>query len=657
MKAFFTFWKIPRTILGLSLFLFWTKEVVGQAPMTVESISLNKYGVENALVYKPSNYSPAKKYPLLMFYHGDGEKGSSVTDLSKLYNNSNAGGPAYFIAHNQWPDSFYNYKDGRYYQFIVVEPQSDGWEPINQNYPLASIINKYSIDTTRIYMTGLSAGGWTLWNYCAHYTVTPKYKVAAIVPMSMATGPDTKDAAWVVADSIRSWGFGDTAGDVWGIKTSEGVNLMNAIVPGIARFTNTPGTGHGGWGLHYNPSYKELIDGHSVNIYEWLLWWRRRSSDHSTPPVNRSPVVDAGRDSAIRLPLDSILLSGSVSLASNEKISSYRWTEISGPLGAEIISPSSSATWIKDLTEGSYAFQLTVTDEKGDAGSGKVEVTVNPAVNQSPVIVIQSDTVITLPVDSILLEGNRSFDSDGTIVDYKWVRISGPTSFNMTNANSATARITNLVAGTYVFELTVIDDQGATASAKVTMTLKQKPNQNPIANAGRNVNITLPQDFVLLDGSASYDPDGAITKYQWTQLTGPNEALMYQIDSAKCAVKELQTGAYSFKLTVTDNSGESSTSTVDIFVTLPKDSLISTFFIYPNPVHELLHVRITQTLTGILLFRVIDMNGRIIKVYNYESLPKDIVKIIDIKNIPPGIYFWQLVENNQLKEMQKVVKY
>src|ERR1700761_7430743 len=76
-----------------------------------------------SLIYYPDDYnSGSTKYPLLVFLHGSGESGAN---LSQIYNNSNAGGPAYFIEHGSWPSSFTNPTDGKAYKFIVVSPQSN----------------------------------------------------------------------------------------------------------------------------------------------------------------------------------------------------------------------------------------------------------------------------------------------------------------------------------------------------------------------------------------------------------------------------------------------------------------------------------------------------------------------------------------------------
>ncbi|QNA45395.1 Kelch repeat-containing protein [Lacibacter sediminis] len=91
-------------------------------------------------------------------------------------------------------------------------------------------------------------------------------------------------------------------------------------------------------------------------------------------------------------------------------------------------------------------------------------------------------------------------------------------------------------------------------------------NLPPIAKAGADKTIKLPNDSTLLDGSASTDPDGRITEWSWKKVAGPAS---YAIkDSAKSVtpVKKLVPGVYSFELKVMDNEGLFAKDTVKIFV-------------------------------------------------------------------------------------------
>src|SRR5205085_9024059 len=131
-----------------------------------------------------------------------------------------------------------------------------------------------------------------------------------------------------------------------------------------------------------------------------------------------------------------------------------------------------------------------------------------------------SDISITLPVNTRSSYDVGS-DADGTISSYSWTKISGGAA-SIISAASASTSITGLVQGVYVFRLTVTDNQGATASDDVTVTVNaasSSSNQSPIANAGPDQTITLPVNSVTLNGSGA-DSDGTIASYQWTQISG-----------------------------------------------------------------------------------------------------------------------------------------
>ena len=68
--------------------------------------------------------------------------------------------------------------------------------------------------------------------------------------------------------------------------------------------------------------------------------------------------------------------------------------------------------------------------------------------------------------------GTKSTDADGWITGFKWTKISGPTSYTIVSPTANLTKLTNLVAGTYVFRVTVTDNKGGTDydDVKVTIT-------------------------------------------------------------------------------------------------------------------------------------------------------------------------------------------
>ncbi len=70
-------------------------------------------------------------------------------------------------------------------------------------------------------------------------------------------------------------------------------------------------------------------------------------------------------------------------------------------------------------------------------------------------------------------------------------------------------------------------------------------NKPPIAIAGPDQVITLPTDSVSLDGRSSSDPDGTISEWLWTKISGPAFNII-KTDSSKTWVKKLVIGVYKF---------------------------------------------------------------------------------------------------------------
>ena len=132
----------------------------------------------------------------------------------------------------------------------------------------------------------------------------------------------------------------------------------------------------------------------------------------------------------------------------------------------------------------------------------------------APVAVAGKDQSIVLPKDSALVNGDKSYDNTGSITNYGWTKLSGPASCNIIAAGAKTTWIKKLTEGTYVFELTVTNNFKLTAKDTLTIYVdKTKIARPPVAEAGPDQTIQLPNNNVTLDGSASSDPDNDISDY------------------------------------------------------------------------------------------------------------------------------------------------
>ena len=188
--------------------------------------------------------------------------------------------------------------------------------------------------------------------------------------------------------------------------------------------------------------------------------------------------------------------------------------------------------------------------------------------NKPPISIAGPDQVITLPTDSVLLDGRTSSDPDGMISSYLWTKISGPASFNIVKPTDSLTKVKTLVVGTYQFELKVADNGGLFAkdTMRVIVDSILRTNHPPIANAGTDQTIALPTNAVSLDGGASTDPENNISNYLWTKISGPSSFSIATANAVQTQLTNLIQGAYQLELKVTDSLGLFSKDTMQLIV-------------------------------------------------------------------------------------------
>lgn len=308
------------------------------------------------------------------------------------------------------------------------------------------------------------------------------------------------------------------------------------------KLTMYPGVGHNSWDRTYDNSgmgkESAQYDPFDMSIFDWFLQYSKKNIS-----------VNLGGDKSITLPTNSISLNSTAN--SSNGIKSYSWTKQSGP-SATLTNANTATVSVSAMIAGSYVFRLTITDNTNATAYDEIKVTVNPKPNAAPLANAGSDKIIALPVNSIAISGAAS-DTDGSISTYLWSKSSGP-SATLQNTDKATLNVTNMIAGSYVFKLTVTDNAGATASDEMKVTV-EGANKAPAANAGSDITIKLPVNSAALQGSAS-DSDGTIATYSWSKVSGGAANLQHQ-NTANLSVSGLLVGSYIFRLTVVDNEGAS----------------------------------------------------------------------------------------------------
>ncbi|XP_070822070.1 dyslexia-associated protein KIAA0319 isoform X2 [Chaetodon trifascialis] len=191
---------------------------------------------------------------------------------------------------------------------------------------------------------------------------------------------------------------------------------------------------------------------------------------------NRGPVAVVGPDRKLLLPVSSLLLDGSGS-TDDRGIISFHWDAVSGPPGLKMEGVDQAVATATGLRAGRYTFRLTVCDQEGATDSASLTVRVQEARSLPPVAHASGSHTLTLPNNSLVLRGSVT-DGDQTLVHYLWVRDSqSPAAGDVlySSETQASLFLTNLVEGTYLFQLRVTDAQGRSSAATATVEVRPEP--------------------------------------------------------------------------------------------------------------------------------------------------------------------------------------
>src|SRR5665213_531661 len=189
------------------------------------------------LLFLPQGYRESQqRWPLMLFLHGSGESGANLAKVK-------AHGPPKLV--ESTPD----------FPFILVSPQSPGrgWNNQTLTALLDDVVSKYRVDSSRIYLTGLSMGGFGTWSLAAAH---PE-RFAAIVPI--CGGGKPADAAKLAALPI--WAFHGAKDPTVPVERSREMVAAIKAAGGNVKYTEYPEAKHDCWTETYqNPE-----------LYKWLL--------------------------------------------------------------------------------------------------------------------------------------------------------------------------------------------------------------------------------------------------------------------------------------------------------------------------------------------------------------------------------------------------
>ena len=153
----------------------------------------------------------------------------------------------------------------------MIAPQFKDWPgPEDVRSVMKYALSHYRVDSSRIYVAGLSMGGGATWEYAARYGSS----LAAIVPICGASWADSAIARKIASTNVPAWAFHNQDDSVVPVDfTIKYVNLINFYKPDpLVRLTIWPTGQHDAWTRASDPGYKE----EGKNIYEWMLGFTRQ---------------------------------------------------------------------------------------------------------------------------------------------------------------------------------------------------------------------------------------------------------------------------------------------------------------------------------------------------------------------------------------------
>lgn len=247
-------------------------------------------------------------------------------------------------------------------------------------------------------------------------------------------------------------------------------------------------------------AWKGLV-GHTAGLFQYAQMegkvWPYPS--RSVPVVNKAPVVSAGDDFTVSLPLTELTVVGTAN-DPDGKIASYKWAKITGP-ALEMTSADAPSVSLTISTPGTYVLRLSVIDDKGASAYDEVTLIVNPA---SPLSITFASTNVSCYGGN---NGHAGVVASGGTEKYFYEWSNGDT----------TNEIDNLSAGTYTVK--VSDTGGNTTTGTVTISentalvvLAEFQNETATGNDG-SIDISVsggkkPYFFSWSNGESTEDLEG-----------------------------------------------------------------------------------------------------------------------------------------------------
>lgn len=232
-----------RKLIILNIILFFTmaNSVNTYSQSGPKHFSKTRLVEMNYLLYLPPAYATDthSTFPLILFLHGSGESGNDINQVK-------VNGIPKLIS------------EGKDFPFVVVSPQNPSsdrsWDTKTLKLLLDDIIATYRVDTNRLYLTGLSMGGWGTWDMAFRYPGL----FAAIAPVCGFFDYILEDDEF---KPLPVWIFHGAKDDV--VPVQRAVEMFQAVRKqgGEVKITIYPEANHNAWTETYN----------NPELYTWFL--------------------------------------------------------------------------------------------------------------------------------------------------------------------------------------------------------------------------------------------------------------------------------------------------------------------------------------------------------------------------------------------------
>lgn len=242
--------------------------------------------------------------------------------------------------------------------------------------------------------------------------------------------------------------------------------------------------------------------------------------------------------------------------------------------------------------------------------------------NQAPVAIASATTSTSGNAPfTVFFSSSGSYDVDGGVLSYLWDFGDGQTSLSPSPSHTFN------IVGTYVVKLKITDQSSVesleTDQSKVTVTVSSgNPNSLPIAVATANPTSGAGPLNVSFNGSQSSDLDGYIVSYSWNFGDGTATS-----SSANTSHVYNSVGTFTATLTITDNSGGISTSSVPITVTSIPPAVIPTITnVSPNQGPVTGYTDVTLTGTGFSRVSSVNFGSNLATIIQIRSDSEMVVR-------------------------------